>query len=150
MLQKLLICRFFFLSFGLFLIQSCLDFGEDFETREPTEEQVAACKDRAWIIPDSELKVQGIKWLGSGIDTAFWMAFTLEKEDRDTLFHSNGPSWEELQHENLIIHDGPEWWTPQGKMIRGGQVLLPNGGTVEIFWMEEASRIRVSLFYFET
>lgn len=150
MLHKTPTNIFLLISLVLFFIQSCLDFGEDFETREPTAEQIAACKNLAWILPESKLEVQGIKWLGSGIDTAFWMTFSLEKEDRDNLFHPDGASWNALTQKNPVISEGPDWWVPEGSFISGGQVILPNGGTLEVFWQERGSRIRVSLFYFET
>lgn len=131
------------------LFFSCLDFGEDFETLNPSDEQIAQCMDSAWILSDYPLDVQGIKWLGSGIDKAFWVAFTVEADTLSQIFHPDVIT-DELNTANPFIPEGPAWWLPSGLEVQGGQVALPSGSYANVYWIKDNRKIRVSLFYFET
>ncbi len=134
----------------LILVHGCLDFGDDFETTSPTEQQVSGCRKAMYINTSVNITPLGLYYAGSGIDAAVWYKFRTDTVDVLQIFDTSVVDAAKFQNGfTLNTKKNVKWWDVKNKDLLGGQVPLPNakymnvgiekieeGYTVYIMWFE--------------
>jgi hypothetical protein len=135
------------LSLSIF---SCLDFGLDYNSTEPSYERISQAKQILYLQPQLEMEILGMKYLGSGIDDALWFAFHVSGKSMEDIFLPELLSMDVIQKNQKPQHEeGLDWWNDQGENWTSYQYQLPlfkyltvyqkesiNGSIFLIFWHE--------------
>lgn len=128
-----------FLLLSLLGLSACLSFGEDWTTTTPTPEQRVYALQFVGLDPqDKSIRVVGVHFLGSGIDSAIWLK--LETPPEATPF-----SGEPLSHEAHYSYSADSmshlpWWDPRGR--QGTRYVYPvtSYRNANVFVVSEANR----------
>ncbi|MCD4706651.1 MAG: hypothetical protein K8S62_02825 [Candidatus Sabulitectum sp.] len=130
----------------------CLDFGDDIETNNLTDEQIAYCQTIMHLNDQLQYDPNGLKILGSGIDDAVWFCFHTEETDPAFIFDTTFVSLDSLSGSVSIYspEDIPDWWDSQEKELVGGVVPLQWGRFMTVGMERKESGTTVYIFWHET
>jgi len=141
----------FFLITFLFVFTGCLDFGNNIETEEPTEEQLAFCQSAMHLSDQLAYEPIGLRIDATGIDAVAWFCFYTEEDAIERIFDSEFVSVDSLRGPvSFYTNESmPKWWDVDEKVFEGGSVSVGGGrrmtvgvnreegiNTVYIFWCE--------------
>jgi len=145
-MKKLILCILPLLGAG------CLNFGDDIETVDPTEEQIAFCRSAMHIAEGVVIEPLGLKIMGSGIDDAVWFKFRTGESDFSLIFDgSSVPSDSLAGTVSFYATDGlPEWWDTGSRTFTGGTVFLGGGVWMTAGFLREVDGTVCYIFWHET
>jgi hypothetical protein len=135
------------------LVSGCsLDFGSDYETHSPSQQDLDRCRRVMFLNPGLSFTPLGVSIMDSGIDSAIWLAFDTDTADPAQLFQTNIVDISELTGSTSIqmAPGQPGWWTAGTSSYVGGQVALPSATFMTVAIDTNRTPFRVYLSWFET
>ena len=129
----------------------CLDFGEDVETDNPTQQQLEFCEAVMHLNPQMDYQPAGMKVIGSGIDGAAWMVFSTEETQTGAIFDTTYVSPGSLLGTASMYSpdDMPEWWNPSNYELTGGIIALSDGCFINVGMNRTSGGTVVFIFWNE-
>jgi len=140
-----------FVTVLLMVAAGCLDFGEDVETDNPTQQQLDYCEAVMHLNPQMVYNPAGIKLIGSGIDDAAWMCFFTGETQTAAIFDTTYIFPDSLLG-NVYLYspeDMPEWWNPGEYKLTGGRIALSNGCFINVGMNRTSEGTAVFIFWNE-
>ena len=133
------------------LVSGCLDFGEDTETDNPTQQQLDFCEAVMHLNTQMVYRPFGIKIIGSGIDDAAWMCFFTEETQTEAIFDTSYISPDSLLGTASLYspEDMPEWWNPSEYKLTGGIIELSDGCFINVGMNRTSTGTTVFIFWNE-